>query len=147
MTMTEAFRIAERLGAGPLRERIDRLAKRAGIALAATAKSEQEVATAGGPTGAGIAATPSGAIAGPEVLPVAPPRGPAIRLSPREIEVLRLVAEGRTNGEIGRELFVTTKTASSHVAHILDKLGASSRTEAAVVAERLGLLGRPVPHR
>ena len=70
-------------------------------------------------------------------------RSTSARLSKREIEVLRLVAEGRTNGEIGRALFVTTKTASSHVAHILDKLGVSSRTEAAIVAERLGLLRDP----
>jgi DNA-binding NarL/FixJ family response regulator len=59
-------------------------------------------------------------------------------LTPREQEVLGLVAEGRTNGEIGTELFITTKTASVHVSNILAKLGVSSRTEAAAVAHRLG---------
>jgi DNA-binding CsgD family transcriptional regulator/tetratricopeptide (TPR) repeat protein len=59
-------------------------------------------------------------------------------LTSREQEVLRLVAEGRTNGEIGAELFITTKTASVHVSNILAKLGVSSRTEAAAVAHRLG---------
>jgi DNA-binding CsgD family transcriptional regulator len=60
-----------------------------------------------------------------------------IALTPREQEVLRLVAEGRTNGEIGAELFISTKTASVHVSNILAKLGVSSRTEAAAVAHRL----------
>ncbi len=61
-------------------------------------------------------------------------RGPA--LTPREVEVLRLVARGRSNGEIGSELFISTKTASVHVSNILAKLGVSSRTEAAAVALR-----------
>ena len=60
-------------------------------------------------------------------------------LSARELEVLALVADGRTNGEIARALFITTKTASSHVTHILDKLGATNRVEAAVIASRAGL--------
>ncbi len=60
-------------------------------------------------------------------------------LTPREREVLRLVAEGRTNGEIGSELFISTKTASVHVSNILAKLGVSSRTEAAAIALRRGL--------
>jgi DNA-binding NarL/FixJ family response regulator len=51
-----------------------------------------------------------------------------------------LVAAGRTNGEIGRQLFIATKTASVHVSNILAKLGASSRTEAAAIARRDGLL-------
>ena len=62
------------------------------------------------------------------------------RLSAREIEVLRLVAAGRSNGEIGDELFITRKTAGVHVTHILDKLGVSNRVEAAMAAARLGLL-------
>jgi DNA-binding CsgD family transcriptional regulator/tetratricopeptide (TPR) repeat protein len=61
-------------------------------------------------------------------------------LSPRELEVLVLVADGRTNGEIGARLFISTKTASVHVTHILDKLGVSSRTEAALLANQAGLL-------
>src|SRR5207342_2155491 len=59
-------------------------------------------------------------------------------LSGREIEVLGLVAAGRTNGEIARALFISPKTASVHVTHILDKLGVSSRTEAALLASVSG---------
>jgi DNA-binding NarL/FixJ family response regulator len=54
--------------------------------------------------------------------------------------VLRLVAEGRTNAQIGADLYMSPKTASVHVTHILRKLGATNRTEAATVAERSGLL-------
>ncbi len=57
-------------------------------------------------------------------------------LTRRELEVLRLVANGRTNGEIGRELFISTKTASVHVSNILAKLGVSSRIESAAYALR-----------
>jgi DNA-binding CsgD family transcriptional regulator/tetratricopeptide (TPR) repeat protein len=62
-------------------------------------------------------------------------------LTPREREILALVAEGRTNGEIGKQLFIATKTVSVHVSNILGKLGAASRTEAAALARRRGLLG------
>jgi DNA-binding CsgD family transcriptional regulator/tetratricopeptide (TPR) repeat protein len=61
-------------------------------------------------------------------------------LTPRESEILALVAEGRTNGEIGRQLFISTKTVSVHVSNILGKLGAGGRTEAAAIARRDGLL-------
>ena len=50
--------------------------------------------------------------------------------------MLDLVAAGRTNREIGAALFISDKTASVHVTHILDKLGVSSRTEAALLAGR-----------
>jgi DNA-binding NarL/FixJ family response regulator len=60
-------------------------------------------------------------------------------LSVRELEVLALVAAGRTNGQIAKELFISPKTASVHVTHILDKLGVSSRIEAAMIAARAGL--------
>lgn len=62
-------------------------------------------------------------------------------LTSREREVLELVAAGLTNGEIGRRLFISTKTVSVHVSNILAKLGAGSRTEAAAVARQRGLLG------
>ncbi|HWU21757.1 MAG TPA: response regulator transcription factor, partial [Nocardioides sp.] len=63
------------------------------------------------------------------------------RLTERESEILALVAEGRTNGEIGKQLFISTKTVSVHVSNILGKLGASGRTEAAAIARRDGLVG------
>jgi DNA-binding CsgD family transcriptional regulator len=61
-------------------------------------------------------------------------------LTRRELEVLAHLAEGRTNREISESLFVTEKTASFHVSGILNKLGVSTRSEAAAVAHRLGLL-------
>jgi DNA-binding CsgD family transcriptional regulator len=61
-------------------------------------------------------------------------------LTDREAEVLGLVAEGLSNGEIGARLFMSPKTASVHVSHILAKLGATNRTEAASIARRQGLL-------
>jgi DNA-binding CsgD family transcriptional regulator len=69
------------------------------------------------------------------------PRPSRSTLTPREAEVLRLVAEGRSNGEIGRALFISTKTASVHVSNILAKLGAASRGEAVARARSAGLLG------
>jgi ATP/maltotriose-dependent transcriptional regulator MalT len=60
-------------------------------------------------------------------------------LTPRELEVLLLVAEGRTNREIGTTLFMSEKTASVHVSRILAKLDVGGRVEAAAVAHRLGL--------
>ena len=66
---------------------------------------------------------------------------PAARLglTPRELQVLLLVAEGRTNRAIGEQLFMSEKTASVHVSRILAKLGVGGRVEAAAVAHRLGL--------
>ncbi len=61
-------------------------------------------------------------------------------LTPREAEIIQLVAAGRSNGEIGKQLFISTKTVSVHVSNILGKLGASGRTEAAAIARRRGLL-------
>ena len=61
-------------------------------------------------------------------------------LTPREAEILQHVAAGRTNGEIGKQLFISTKTVSVHVSNILGKLGASGRTEAAAIARRRGLV-------
>jgi len=68
----------------------------------------------------------------------APDGAPA--LTAREYDVLRLLARGRTNRQIGEELFITGKTASVHVSNILAKLGAASRTEAVAIAHRDGLL-------
>jgi DNA-binding NarL/FixJ family response regulator len=63
-----------------------------------------------------------------------------LRLSARERQVLALVAAGRTNGQIAMELFISLKTASVHVTHILDKLGATNRVEAAMIASQAGLI-------
>lgn len=60
-------------------------------------------------------------------------------LTSRERSVLRLLVEGKTNKEIGAELFVSTSTAKKHVENILGKLGARDRTDAAAIAIRLGL--------
>jgi DNA-binding NarL/FixJ family response regulator len=60
-------------------------------------------------------------------------------LTDRELLVLHLVAAGRSNGEIGAKLFISRKTASVHVSNILRKLNASTRVEAATLAERAGL--------
>jgi DNA-binding CsgD family transcriptional regulator len=68
------------------------------------------------------------------------PAAARIALTPREREILALVAEGRSNGEIGQQLFISAKTVSVHVSNILSKLGASGRTEAAALARRQGLL-------
>jgi DNA-binding NarL/FixJ family response regulator len=67
------------------------------------------------------------------------PEPSPLGLTPREHEVLLLVAEGQTNREIGEQLFMSEKTASVHVSRILAKLGVSGRVEAAAVAHRLGL--------
>ncbi|HEY0542851.1 MAG TPA: AAA family ATPase [Actinoallomurus sp.] len=64
---------------------------------------------------------------------------PVFGLTAREQEVLRLVAEGRSNRDIAEELFISAKTASVHVSNILGKLGVASRGEAAATAHRLRL--------
>jgi ATP/maltotriose-dependent transcriptional regulator MalT len=61
-------------------------------------------------------------------------------LTPRETEVLGLMAAGASNAAIARELFISAKTVSVHVSSILAKLGAASRSEAAAIAHRIGLL-------
>jgi DNA-binding CsgD family transcriptional regulator len=72
----------------------------------------------------------------------APVRAEAVpdALTPRETEILALVAEGRSNGEIAKQLFISAKTVSVHVSNILGKLDAAGRTEAAAIARRRGLL-------
>ncbi len=65
----------------------------------------------------------------------------ALDLTPRELEVLELVAAGQSNREIGEALFITEKTAGAHVSNVLGKLGVSRRTEAVAVARERGLLG------
>jgi DNA-binding NarL/FixJ family response regulator len=117
--LERAHEIAATLGAGWLRDEIEGLAARARLVL-----SDGD--------GDGAAAEPAVEAAAQE-----DPFG----LTPRERQVLVLVAEGRTNREIGDALFMAEKTASVHVSRILSKLDVRSRTEAAAVAHRLGLDG------
>ena len=72
----------------------------------------------------------------------APPHG----LTARELDVLRLLATGATNAEIGAALYMSPKTASVHVSAIIRKLGVSGRVQAATVAERMGLLAEADDH-
>ncbi|MGM7421446.1 response regulator transcription factor [Cellulosimicrobium sp. ES-005] len=67
-------------------------------------------------------------------------RSPGTALTARELEVLSLVAEGRTNDEIAHELFLSRATVKTHLVHVYDKLGAPSRTAAVAEARRRGLL-------
>jgi DNA-binding CsgD family transcriptional regulator len=84
---------------------------------------------------AAVAALPNAAAGGR-------PGGAAVDhgLTPREIETLRLLVEGRSNAEIARALFVSVGTARAHVASILAKLNAPTRTAAATHAIRRGLV-------
>jgi DNA-binding CsgD family transcriptional regulator len=106
----EAAEIAERLGARPLAD--------AAAALIRRARLEPAAAPAAGPAG----------------------DEERLGLTEREREVLRLIAEGRTNAQIAAELFISPKTASVHVSNILRKLDVASRGEAAAMAHRLGLV-------
>jgi DNA-binding CsgD family transcriptional regulator/tetratricopeptide (TPR) repeat protein len=118
--LLDAYDEARALGAQPLIAEIEALARRSRTELAAPGLPSRE------PDLAATSADPYG-------------------LSPREREVLALLVEGRTNGEIAKELFVSPKTASVHVTHILDKLGVKSRGAAAAVAVRAGLLAATEP--
>ncbi|MBL1075510.1 response regulator transcription factor [Nocardia sp. 2] len=67
-------------------------------------------------------------------------RKPDTTLSPREIEVLRLVADGLSNRDIGRRLFLSETTVKSHLVHIYSKLGVKSRTSAVARAREQGAI-------
>jgi NarL family two-component system response regulator LiaR len=75
-----------------------------------------------------------------EVTAPAQRRDPAAGLTEREMEVLRLIAQGRSNAEIGAELVITERTVKAHVSNLLGKLHLSDRTQAAVYAWREGLM-------
>jgi NarL family two-component system response regulator LiaR len=75
-----------------------------------------------------------------EVTGPAANRDPAADLTVREMEVLRLVAQGMSNVEIGATLFITERTVKAHVSNLLGKLHLSDRTQAAVFAWREGLM-------
>jgi DNA-binding CsgD family transcriptional regulator/tetratricopeptide (TPR) repeat protein len=113
--LAEARSRAVALGTRPLIDAIDGLAARARLAL------DDGV----------VASAPLTAEVGD---PVA-----GYDLTARELEVLRLVAAGRTNRQIGEELFISESTAGVHVSRILAKFGVAGRVEAATIAARLGL--------
>lgn len=69
-----------------------------------------------------------------------PPRAPAVALSPRETDILRLVAQGHTNREIAARLYLSEGTVKNHVSRILTRLALRDRTQAALRARDLGLL-------
>jgi DNA-binding CsgD family transcriptional regulator len=116
-SLRAAHATARRLGAKPLLRQIRALASRARITLEA-----------------------------PQAEP-APIPSPAeqLGLTARELEVLRHVAAGRSNREIGEALFITAKTASVHISNILRKLQVTSRVQAATAAHRLGLVDEDAP--
>jgi DNA-binding CsgD family transcriptional regulator/tetratricopeptide (TPR) repeat protein len=114
VVLGRAAAITGRLGARPLDSEVRALAQRARLDLAP-------------PT---AAATP----------PVGVPTPAAqLGLTRREVEVLALVAAGRSNRQIAQALFISPRTASVHVSNILAKLGVAGRVEAAAIAHRLGL--------
>ena len=147
--LLEAARIGVELAARPLLREVRELAGRAMInlpsevdACLADELSAEAVAAslATGPTNGHHAddAEVSPLVRG-VVGEAKPARGDTFGLSRREHEVLGLIAEGRTNREIGERLFISQKTVGVHVGNILAKLGVSGRVEAAAVAIRLGM--------
>jgi DNA-binding CsgD family transcriptional regulator len=109
-----AAEVTGRLGARPLDAEVRALARRARLRLDPPA--EATTAAAGPPTPA-----------------------QQLGLTPREVEVLALVAAGHSNRQIAQALFISPKTVGVHVSNLLAKLDVASRVEAAAVAHRLGL--------
>jgi DNA-binding CsgD family transcriptional regulator len=116
--LADAHERAVGLSAGPLAGWIEALARRSRLALA----SPEAASDAGARTPASTGRD-------------------AFGLTAREREVLALLVEGHTNRRIADELFISESTAGVHVSNILGKLGVATRTEAATVAARLGLVG------
>jgi DNA-binding CsgD family transcriptional regulator/tetratricopeptide (TPR) repeat protein len=142
--LQEAAETALELDARPLLRELGELARRARLrlpdAVAALPTVDEAIDTGNGhaplapPTEA--SAVVRSVVGQPTVV-----RQHTFGLSGREREVLGLIAEGRTNREIGERLFISQKTVGVHVGNILAKLGVSGRVEAAAVAIRLGLAG------
>ena len=79
--------------------------------------------------------------AGVEPAPAAPAAARDDGLTERELEVVRLVAQGRSNREIAKALWISEKTVKAHVSHVLSKLGLQDRTQLAIHAIKNGLAG------
>jgi ATP/maltotriose-dependent transcriptional regulator MalT len=118
--LRQAHKSAVRLGAKLLANEIELLARRARIDLHQRPAQTQKVKATHGP------AEPAG-------------------LTAREAEVLQHVAAGHSNRQIAQMLFISEKTVSVHVSHILRKLGVKSRVEATGIAYRLKLIETPQP--
>lgn len=67
-------------------------------------------------------------------------RTPRVKLTERELDVLRLLSTGASNRDIAKELFVTEATVKTHLVHVFDKLGADSRSRAVAMAREAGIL-------
>src|SRR3954469_24241299 len=118
---TDALALAQRLGAAWLVDELTALARRGRLRIQTAP-----------------AVVPSPDLDASDAPAAADPAA-ELGLTRRERDVLALVAQGRTNRQIGEELFMAEKTASVHVSRILAKLDVRSRTEAAAVAHRLGI--------
>jgi two-component system, NarL family, response regulator DevR len=81
----------------------------------------------------------------PQPLPPADAEGAPQTLTPRELEILRLVAEGHSNSQLGQMLWITEQTVKFHLSNVYRKLGVANRTEASRWAEKHGLLGDVAP--
>jgi DNA-binding NarL/FixJ family response regulator len=109
----------------------DQVALEHAVAATRTALGEQAF-TAAWAAGRTLSASQAVSAAQDTFVPsVGSPRG---SLTPREVEILRLVASGMTNPEIAAALFLSVRTVENHVAHILAKLGVRTRTAAATAA-------------
>ena len=107
-------------------------------AIAYPRRSRLEPPPASRPIGAPRTPTP-GRLVELRSVPMPPPERPS-RVSRREAEVLRLIARGLSNAEIGAELFISLPTVKSHVASLLAKLGARDRVQLVVAAYETGFV-------
>jgi DNA-binding CsgD family transcriptional regulator/tetratricopeptide (TPR) repeat protein len=133
--LTSAAETATRLGAGPMLEQCRSLAARARVRLAPSdlvSLAPPVAAAAAGPAAGHSAGHSAGHV--PEPADRAPGGGSEAAalatVTPRELDVLARLAEGLTNREIGKQLFISEKTVSVHVSRILAKLGVRTRVQA-----------------
>jgi DNA-binding CsgD family transcriptional regulator len=104
--LRRGLELADRLGAAPIASDLRALARRARIALARPTRIDGDKLAA------------------------------VVSVTPRERDILSLVVAGRTYGEIARELFISEKTVSTHISHLLDKTRTANRLELAGFVER-----------